>query len=258
MNGAPVRAIRRVDDAGDLAREAAALLIEGMDDAIRRDRRFNVALSGGRTPREMYELLATRAGGAARSAAWQRTFVFTVDERRVPPDHPDSNFRLLRRTLTKPLGVPPHHVVRFLAESADPEVAAAGMEEGLRRHFEAAEGEIPRFDLIVLGMGEDGHTASLFPGCDAMAERRRLAMPTFVPALNDIRFTMTPPVLNAARQVIFLVSGASKAETLREVLAGPHQPERLPAQIVAPTDGEVIWLVDAAAASRLGPTDRGV
>jgi 6-phosphogluconolactonase len=212
---------------------------------------FTVALSGGSTPRPLYTRLA--AGRFARAIDWSRVHLFWGDERCVPPDDPRSNYRMVRESLLDAVPIPPRNVHRIHGEE-DPEVAAAAYERELRTFFgsKGAEGP-PRagFDLVLLGLGGDGHTASLFPGMPAVTERRRWVMAQFMEGLSMWRITLTPPVINAAKEVIFLVSGAEKAPRLRDVLEGPLQPETLPAQMIKPEQGGLLWLVDDAAAGRL-------
>ena len=207
-------------------------------------RRFAVALAGGSTPRAAYALLATEEFAAR--VDWSRVHVFWGDERCVPPDDPDSNYRMAREALLDKIPIPTENVHRIRGELPPDEAAAAYQAE-----LEAVLGAGGRFDLVLLGMGVDGHTASLFPGTAALHEGERWVVAAFVDKLSAWRVTLTPVVLNAAAQVTFVVSGAGKAEQLREVLAGPYQPDVLPAQMVRPTDGRLLWLVDAAAAAHL-------
>jgi len=217
--------------------------------------RFSVALSGGSTPRALYSLLATDEFVAR--VDWSRLHVFWGDERCVPPDHPESNYGMARQALLDHVRIPLSNIHRIPCER-EPRLAAAAYEQTLRAWFSGGsagrrvrERETPRFDLILLGMGEDGHTASLFPGAAALGERTRWVVACQVIALGAWRVTLTPIVINAAAHVMFLVSGAHKAERLRQVLAGPYRPDELPAQIVRPTRGRLVWLVDKAAASAL-------
>lgn len=203
---------------------------------------FNVALAGGSNPRPVYELLAVNS-----DIDWQRSRIFWSDERCVPPDHSDSNFRLVREALLDRLPRAPGLVARMSGES-QPEQAARDYESTIREFVQADEAGIPRFDLILLGMGNDGHTASLFPGSRALNETERLVAADYVGQFEAHRLTFTYPLLNAGRHVLILVSGASKAPTLRSVLMDPHQPELLPVQGVQPAEGQIRWLVDADAA----------
>jgi 6-phosphogluconolactonase len=243
------RSIRRFADAQSLAAAAADLFVRVAGDAIATRGRFYVALSGGSTPRTLYQLLA--AEPRYNQVNWSRVFVFWGDERCVPPTDPESNYRMAREALLFHVPVPATQVFRMRGESADPAAAAALYEIDLRRAFALAPHELPRFDLILLGMGPDGHTASLFPHTDALHVTDRLAVANRVEKLNTTRLTLTAPVINNTRLVVFLVAGADKAEPLAAVLEGPRRPEDLPSQLVAPTDGQVIWMVDNAAAAKL-------
>ena len=179
---------------------------------------------------------------------WNAIHFFWGDERHVPPDHPDSNFRMAREAMLDRVPVPAENVHRIPAERPDAQRAAAEYEATLRSFFALASGEWPRCDLILLGLGKEGHTASLFPGGDAVRERERLVVAPWVEAQKTFRITLTPPVLNQARRAMFLVSGEEKAEALHAVLEGPREPERYPAQIV---EGNRLWMVDRAAARLL-------
>jgi 6-phosphogluconolactonase len=209
---------------------------------------FTMALSGGSTPRGMFGVLA--AEPYRSRLPWSNLRVFWGDERSVPPEHPDSNFRMAREALLDHVPIPPDQVFRMEGE-CEPEVAAARYEKVLQAQFHLPDGVIPRFDLLLLGMGSDGHTASLFPGTPALSETHRLVVANWVESLQTFRITLTPPVLNAAREVVFLVCGEDKADVLQGVLEGERQPQHYPAQLVNPTDGNVIWFLDRAAGSRL-------
>jgi 6-phosphogluconolactonase len=240
-----------LDDAEALAIEAAERLIKAATEAVERSNQAIVALSGGSTPKRMGDLLA--GSGFRERMPWGRTHFFWGDERWVPLSSPESNAGEAKRAFLDAMPVPADHVHPFATEGVTPEESAAAYERLVR---EIVPGDpIPRFDLVLLGMGDDGHTASLFPGTDAIHERERLVVAHHVPKLNATRLTMTPPLLNAARGVIFLVAGAGKAARLAEVLEGPVDVGRLPSQVIRPA-GELIWLVDRAAAaglSRMAP-----
>ena len=235
-------------DARELASAVAELFVGLADAAVAARGRFTVALAGGATPNTLYELLAADYRG---SPSWQATHVFWGDERHVPPDHQDSNFRAAFETLLRRVAVPREHVHRIRGELPNAADAAADYELTLRRAFALGETGVPVFDLVLLGMGTDGHTASLFPDNAALHERDRLVLAAWVPQMRTLRVTLTLPVFNSASAVVFLVSGAEKAEALRAVLEGPDQPVRLPAQAVHPSNGQLQWFVDAAAASGL-------
>lgn len=212
---------------------------------------FRVALSGGSTPRRLYELLAEAPW--REQVDWSRVDFCWGDERTVPPDHPDSNYGAAAAALLRPIGAPAERVHRIKGEMADSEQAAREYQEELARLFGVAPGgPPPALDLILLGMGADGHTASLFPYSQALAERRRWVVSHYVARLGAPRITLTAPVLNRAREIRLLVTGPDKAAALHEALEGPREPERLPVQLVAPEAGRVVWLVDRAAASKLG------
>lgn len=206
------------------------------------------ALAGGSTPRGLYQLLTSEPYRSQLS--WEHLRVFWGDERTVPPDHHESNFRMAEEALLSHVPVPASQVFRIEGELPAGE-AAARYEAVLREQFRLSPGEIPRFDLILLGMGPDGHTASLFPGTSVVAESRKLVAAPWVEKLHTHRVTVTPPVLNAAKHVVFLVSGHDKATALRAVLEGPSDPARYPAQVLNPTAGHLMWLVNQDAAGLL-------
>ncbi|MEJ2232087.1 MAG: 6-phosphogluconolactonase [Nitrospirales bacterium] len=207
-----------------------------------------MALAGGSTPRGLYQLLA---GEPYRSQlSWEHLRVFWGDERTVPPDHPESNFRMAEETLLSHVPVPSKQVFRIEGELPAGE-AAARYEAVLREQFRLSPGEVPRFDLMLLGMGPDGHTASLFPGTSAVTELHKLVAAPWVEKFHTHRVTLTPPVLNAAKHVVFLVSGKDKATALQAVLEGPTEPDRYPAQVINPTAGNMVWLVNQDAAGLL-------
>ncbi len=230
-------------DPETLSCAAAALFIRQAQRAIRRSGRFVVALAGGQTPRRTYEWLAHPA--CRNTVEWEAVYVFWGDERCVPLEDPRSNARMACEALLNHVPIPPDHIHPIVCEG-DPAAAAVRYEAVLRRFF--GEGP-PRFDLVFLGLGEDGHTASLFPFHPALEERTRWVVE--VEGTLPPRVTLTFPALNQARRVAFLVSGASKAEILKEVLRGPVDPRRRPAQGIRPAAGRVLWLVDRGAASRL-------
>lgn len=240
-------------DAESLARDAADWFAQRADEAIAARGQVHIALSGGNTPRALYRRLA--APECASQVDWQRVHLWWSDERNVPADHADSNYRLADEALIRHILIPPAHVHRAPTELGAIEAAAryeSHILESLSHSAIGSTAESPcRFDLILLGLGDDGHTASLFPGALAAIPPGRLVVALQAPKLNAWRVTFTPLLINAARQVAFLVSGQGKAGTLWRVLRGPRQPEALPAQIVAPEDGEVTWWVDRDAAGAL-------
>jgi 6-phosphogluconolactonase len=243
------RTIRTFADVESLGEAAAHEFVRCAREAIADRGRFTVTLSGGSTPRRSYQLLAAEPLRA--QVDWEHVEFFWGDERCVPPDHADSNYRMAREAMLGHLPIPAEHVHRLEAERADRDAAARDYEATLARVFGATPGgEPPSFDLIMLGMGPDGHTASLFPHTKALDETARWVVANFVPKFNTDRLTLTRPILNRAREVLFLVAGADKAERLVEVLTGPADPKRLPAQSIQP-DGHLVWFVERAAAERL-------
>ncbi len=246
MTGDPTRGIVRVvPDPASLAESAAEAFVRLTSAAIAVRGRFTVALSGGHTPRALYELLATSR--FASRIDWSRVYVFWGDERCVPPDDPQSNYRMAREMLLDRVPLPADNIYRMKGE-LEPNQAAADYDLLLREFWGNRLGV---FDLVLLGLGENGHTASLFPGMPAVHEQVRWVLAQYVREVQTWRLTLTPVVINAAANVLFLVEGTSKANVLRQVLQGPYQPDRLPAQIVRPTHGKPTWLVDVAAAAEL-------
>jgi 6-phosphogluconolactonase len=238
--------VRIFDDPSALMRAAADEIVPAARVAAGERGRFTWALGGGSTPRALYRLLASDP--YRERMPWNAIHFFWGDERHVPPDHPDSNFRMAREAMLDAVPVPPENIHRVPAEEPDAQRAAAEYEAALRSFFAPAPGDFPRFDLILLGLGKEGHTASLFPQSEVLHERERLVAAPWVEAQKTFRITLTPPVLNHARRAMFLVSGEEKAEALRAVLEGPREPERYPAQIV---EGNRLWMVDRSAARLL-------
>jgi 6-phosphogluconolactonase len=238
--------LRIVPDPPALFHAAADEFVRQATAAVRSKDRFTVALAGGSTPKALYSLLATNT-----ALPWDKMYLFFGDERHVPPDHPESNYRMARETLLSKVPIPASNVFRVSAENPDAGQAAQSYEQTLRQFFQTPPGSLPRFDLILLGMGPDGHTASLFPGTKALQERSRLVVANWVEKFKTDRITLTLPVLNNAAVVMFLVSGQDKAKTLKEVLGGSQLPDLLPSKLICPTDGKLIWFVDQAAASAL-------
>lgn len=244
------RLILGFDDAEGVALYAAREFVRRARVAIEASGAFKVALAGGATPRRSYELLADPS--LATQVDWEATHVFFGDERAVPPDHPDSNYRTAFETLLGKVKIPDAQVHRLAGERLDLDAAATDYEATMAESFDlTVESGPPRFDLVMLGMGDDGHTASLFPGTAALDETRAWVVANEVPQKSTRRLTLTAPVLNAARCVMFAVEGDDKAASLAQVLEGPHDPGRFPSQLIAPVDGELLWLVDRAAAARL-------
>jgi 6-phosphogluconolactonase len=240
-----------VEDPEALGRAAANVMAAQALSTLKKQEHFTIALSGGSTPKPLYERLADDSA-VGRKLAWTKIHVFWGDERLAPPDHPESNYRLAYETLLSKVDAPLANVHRVRAENADASQAAADYEKELVRFFHLKPGELPRFDLVLLGMGADGHTASLFPDTPALHEKERLVVANWIDKLQTYRITLSVPVFNQAVQVMFLVSGEDKAETLREVLRGQPEPARFPAQLIKPVHGRLLWLVDRPAARLLG------
>jgi 6-phosphogluconolactonase len=238
--------VRVFDDPELVARAAAGRFAELARESVGARGLFAVALAGGSTPRRVYELLA---GEEFRGLLdWPSVHVFFGDERAVPPDHADSNYRMANEALLSRVAVPERNVHR-IEGVGDADANASEYESELRSLF--GEEEWPRLDLVLLGMGDDGHTASLFPETKALDERRAWVAANWVEKLGAWRVTLTAPAVNAARHVLFLVNGAGKAGRLREVLKGERDPSRLPSQLIRPRDGTLEWFADRAAAAGL-------
>ena len=241
--------IRIFDDPEAMSRGAAELLVGIAKQAVAARGRFSVALSGGGTPRRTYELLATAP--YRDQVDWSRAHIFWGDERCVPLDDPRSNARLAREALLGHVPIPPVQV-HPMDCSPSPREGARRYEVMLREFFAPAA---PCFDLIMLGLGDNGHTASLFPGTPALTESKRWVAEVYVPQQELYRLTLTAPIINGAAAVAFLVAGAAKAAVVREVIQGPRDPLRLPAQLINPQPGELYWLLDKAAAGALSRED---
>ncbi len=237
-------AIEILPDEQHLAEAAADRFIGIVETALRYRQIADVALAGGSTPKAMNALLA---GSPRRGhVAWDRVRFFFGDERTVPPDDPESNYRMTRETLFDPLGIPADHIFRIHGED-DPQAAAEAYAQVLVREL----GSRPRFDLLYLGMGPDGHTASIFPGTYSRIDDTKLVVANWVEQFKTWRITLTPHVINDATHVVITAGGSAKADALHAVLDGPHDPDKYPVQLVAPTDGELHWLIDEAAAAKL-------
>jgi 6-phosphogluconolactonase len=246
MDGAPEIIV--AEDPSALAEAAAQAIVEVATEAVNTHGRFTIALAGGSTPRATYERLARPP--LRDRMPWDRTWVFFGDERGVEPGHPDSNYRMANESLLSKVPVPPAQVARIRGEADDPEEAASEYGRRLGEVFACRRGELPRFDLVLLGMGVDGHTGSLFPGSPVLKEVFRPVAAVHAAAASiPQRFTFTFPVINAAARVMFLVAGAEKAKVLKAVLGEPNS--SLPAAMVRPTNGRLIWLLDRPAAALL-------
>jgi 6-phosphogluconolactonase len=214
-----------------------------------------VAISGGTTPKAMFELLADPNQPFLTTIPWDKLFLYWVDERAVPPGHEESNYRMTYQAMLAKVPLPADHIFRMEGE-LDPEVAAARYESTIRNSFKLEGAETPTFDLILLGMGDDGHTASLFPHTEGLDNLTNIAIANHVPQKDTWRITLTWPVINQGREVAFLVEGAAKAQILHDVFLGPYQPETYPSQIIRPATGKLTLLLDSAAADKLpGPDE---
>ena len=241
-------------DAAALAARAAKHFVELTEEAVARNGRARIAISGGSTPKVAFGLLADPAQPWRARMPWQKLDLYWVDERCVPPDHADSNYRMTREAMLDHVPLKPEQVHRMEGE-LEPEVAAARYESELRNGFRLEGAETPRFDIVQLGMGPDGHTASLFPHTAALGEMSRLAVANHVQNKDAWRITLTRPVINRGASVFFLIGGADKAQVLKEVMIGPRDPERLPSQLIQPSGGILTLLLDKAAAALLPATD---
>src|SRR5579864_8974005 len=240
--------IRVLPSLQELFQAAAQHFVQQATEAVGRSGRFTVALAGGSTPKGLYSLLATEFRS---SIPWKQTYFFWGDERHVPPDHPDSNFRMAEEAMLSKVPVPADNIFRIPAGGKDADEVALQYEQTIRSFFQLKTGEFPCFDLILLGLGPDGHTASLFPDNSALRETSRLVVANWVEKFQTHRLTLTLPVLNHAGCISFLVAGADKANALHDVLEGDAPGEQFPAKLVKPAQGKLIWFVDRAAASGL-------
>ena len=252
----PFRELTVCSDSTELSRQAAARFVDIARQAVAQQGRFTVCLSGGSTPRGTYALLAREP--FRDQMPWPQVHIFWGDERCIPLNHPDNHYRMASDLMLSKVSVPAENIHRMRGEATDPAQAAKEYEALLRSFFGLSDEDVPRFDLILLGMGADGHTASLLPGSAALHERQRLVVANYVLRLGATRLTLTLPVLNHAHQVMFLVVGEHKADAVRTVLQGDDNQPTLPAQLVRSDKGIVLWLVDEAAASRLRFNDLGL
>jgi 6-phosphogluconolactonase len=245
---------------GEVASAAAQLFAAAAIKAVEKRGQASIAISGGTTPRAMFALLADPTQPFVKQVPWSKLNLYWVDERCVPPNHPDSNYRMTNEALLSKVPLLPDHVHRMEGE-LDPVVAAARYESTIRNSFRLEGAETPTFDLILLGMGDDGHTASLFPHTEAINDLTDIVTANHVPQKDTWRITLTWPVINQGREVAFLIEGAAKAQVLHDVLLGPYQPDTYPSQIIRPASGQLTFLLDAAAAAKLpslvGPDNTG-
>jgi 6-phosphogluconolactonase len=241
----------------EVARQSAQMFAESIQHAVAARGLARVAISGGSTPKAVFELLADPAAPFLAGIPWQSLQLFWVDERCVPPTHEESNYRMTRQAMLDKLPLPSENVHRMEGE-LDPEEAASRYEAEIRNAFKLEGAQTPTFDLIMLGLGPDGHTASLFPHTDGLNEMARIVMANHVPQKDVWRITLTWPVIAQGREVAFLVEGEDKAEMVQRVFTGPYDPEALPAQLIRPASGKLTLLLDAAAAAHLpGPPAPG-
>jgi 6-phosphogluconolactonase len=256
--------VRVYRDPGELALKAARRFARLADQYVVGCGRFTVALSGGSTPKAMFSVLAEDP--FLNTVPWSSIYFFWGDERCVPPDHPDSNFRMTHETLLSKVPVPQQNIFRVPAELPDTANAAEQYSATLTTFFLAGHdadrsgtaplSNLPRFDLVFLGMGPDGHTASLFPHTTALQAGEKIVVANYVEKFKAYRITLTAATINNARNITFLAAGEDKTETLRNVLEGPYQPEVYPSQLIQPRNGTLLWMVDEAAARSLSEQTR--
>jgi 6-phosphogluconolactonase len=244
------REVRILADGAAIARRAAELIVDAATVAVRERGAFTISLAGGSTPKALYELLATDPVFKSQMP-WGKTQFFFGDERHVPADDPDSNFRMANESMLSKVSLKPEQVYRIKGEYEDAEKAALEYEQTLRSYFKLSTGQLPRFDVVLLGMGDEGHTLSLFPGTKALHDNGRLVMSNWIGKLYTQRVTITAPVANNSGLAIFMITKADKALALKGVLEGPAEPEQLPSQLIQPKNGKVLWLLDTTAASKL-------
>jgi 6-phosphogluconolactonase len=243
------REVQIFPEAGTLTRRAAEEFLKSVAEAVAQKGAFTVALAGGSTPKALYSQLADEP--LRSQIPWEKLHFFFGDERHAPPDGAESNFRMANEALFSKGAIKPEQITRIKGEYADTEKAALEYEQALRAYFKLKVGEYPRFDLVLLGMGEEGHTLSLFPGTKALHTTDRIVVRNWVGKLYTERITLTATAANHASRVIFMVTRADKAPALKAVLEGPYEPEQLPAQLIQPASGKLLWLVDQAAGSML-------
>ena len=244
------REVQILPDAAAIARRAAERIIESAAAAVKERGVFTISLAGGSTPKTLYTLLATDPAFKSKMP-WDKTQFFFGDERHVPPDDSESNFRMANESMLSKLSLKPEQVLRIKAEYDDAEKAAKEYEQTLRSSFKLSDGQLPRFDVLLLGMGDEGHTLSLFPGTKALHDNGRLVMTNWVGKFFTTRITTTAPVASNSALVIFMITKADKALALKAVLEGPYEPEQLPSQLIQPKNGKLLWLLDTTAASKL-------
>jgi 6-phosphogluconolactonase len=242
--------VRILPNPAVVAKRAAQEFVQAAAAAVREKGEFHVVLAGGSTPKALYNLLVNDP--LLRSQVpWDKMYVFFGDERHVGPAHPESNFRMANEAMLSAAPLKADQITRIKGEYSDAEQAAREYEQALASHFKLKSAEFPRFDLLLAGMGNEGHTLSLFPGTKALHANGRIAVRNWVGKLFTDRITLTAPAACAAAEILFMVTGADKALALKGVLEGPYEPEQLPAQLLQPKDGKLLWLVDTAAGGML-------
>jgi len=244
------RDIRILADPAAITRRAADEFVKAAAQAIAKKGVFVIAFAGGSTPKALYALLADDPAYRSK-IAWDKLRVFFGDERHVPPDSSESNFHMASEAIFSKGVLKSEQITRIKGEYPDTEKAALEYEQALKDYFHLKDGEYPRFDLVLLGMGEEGHTLSLFPGTKALKETRRIVVHNWVGKFYTERITLTATAANHANQVMFLITRADKAPALKAVLEGPYEPEQLPAQYIQPLNGNALWLIDRDAAKML-------
>ena len=236
--------------AAEITRAAAELFAQSATAAVRARGQARIAISGGTTPRAVFAMLANPAEPYLKQVPWSQIQLFWVDERCVPPTYDESNFGMTKAAMLSCVPLPPANIHRMEGE-LEPHEAASRYESEIRNSFRLEGAETPTFDLILLGLGPDGHTASLFPHTEGLHEMARICMANHVPQKDVWRLSLTWPVIVQGREVVFLIEGVEKAEMVRTVFAGRYDPETYPAQLIRPASGTLTLLLDAAAAAQL-------
>ena len=236
-------------DKKDLFTRTAKLIVDAADEAIARSGRFALVLTGGSTPKGLYELLASDEWRSRID--WVKTHLFWGDERFVPSDDSQSNYGMAKKALIDHLRIPAENIHRVVTENTTPEICANTYAEDIRKFFGIGVGEFPAFDFVLNGMGSNRHVLSLFPGRPTIHEKKKLVVADYIPEVSMDRITMTAPLVNAAREVVMLVAGNDKAEALKDVLYGSRDVDLKPAQLIDPKSGNLTWMVDKEAASQL-------
>lgn len=234
---------------GELTLKLATDIVDLAAKAVAEHGSFNFALSGGSTPKALYQ--AFSQAPLKYEMPWKKTFFFFGDERCVPLTSDESNYRMAREAMFTPIPVRSENIFAFNDPDVDPKKSAEMYEARIRKHFDLADGELPRFDLILLGLGDDGHTASLFPESEALSERNRICVANYVKQFDTNRITLTVPVINNAKHIVFLVSGEGKSEILSHILCDKKEEVSYPAQLIKPTKGTLKWYLDRDAAAKL-------